>query len=223
MKSNIKLLYIFAIILLANTYTKAQVNAGETFLQGSLNANKSFNDLGFNNGRYSGSIDWGKYVSKNSANILSLTVSYEGATFDSQVYKNNVFRVGLAKGHEYYKPIFGKFGMYGRIMGGVNYSNSVNDINYGNGGMMKSNEITEHTIGVNLFGNGGLMYRLNDRWAFSGQLFNLNVASVGYNWKDEQRIPTQGATATSTKNQFSYNFSPNISFSFGIGIRYILK
>ncbi len=224
MKSNIKLIYIFVIVLFTNVLVKAQVSEGENFVQGSLSANKSFNDLGVNTGNYSGSIDWGKYVSKNSAKIFSLSISYQRTNTDSDLINIRNLTIGLSRGHEYYKPIFGKFGLYGRIIGGVNYSNGINDINNENSGaLIKRNESTTQSIGVSLAGSGGLMYRLNNHWAFTGQLFNLNLANVGYTWKDEQRVPIQGNPTTSTSNQLNYNFNPKLSFSFGIGIRYVFK
>ena len=225
MKSNIQFIYIFAIILLANTYSKAQFNAGDSFLQGSLNVNQSLSSSSNMAGQktYAIGVDWGKYSTKNTARILSLNINYTDQSYQTSALQNKVLNIGLNKGHEYYKSIFGKIGIYGRIMGGVNYGN-LQSKTLQNSGSVNYTQQTTNSLGLNLFGNGGIMYRLNDKWAFTGNLLNLNVANLNYAWTDGKISPLQGGTTENfTQKQFNYSFTPSLAFSYGLGIRYIIK
>lgn len=225
MKSNIKLIYIFVIVLLANTYSKAQFNAGDSFLQGSFNVQQPLNTKDnfsiFKN--YSFGVDWGKYSTKNTARILSLNINYTDQSYQTLAIQSKALSIGLNKGHEYYKNIFGKIGIYGRIMGGVNYGN-LQSTTIQNTSSVNYIQQNINSIGLNLSGNGGIMYRLNDKWAFTGNLLNLNVASLSYSWTDGKTSPLQGGSSENfTQKQFYYNFSPKVAFSYGLGIRYIIK
>lgn len=225
MKSNIKLIYIFVIVLLANTYSKAQFNAGDSFLQGSFNVQQplSSSDNFSTQKNYSIGVDWGKYNTKNTARILSLNINYTNQDYQYSAVQSKALNISLNKGHEYYKSIFGKIGIYGRIMGGVNYGN-LQSTTFQSSSSIGYTQQTINSIGLNLTGNGGIMYRLNDKWAFTGNLLNLNVASVGYSWTDGKRSPLQGGSSENfTQKQFDYNFSPKVAFSYGLGIRYIIK
>ena len=136
--------------------------------------------------------------------------------------KNKSLSFGLGKGQEFYKNIFGKFGLYGRILGSVNYTKS--DIaNITSNDPFLFTDKTNNQISLNLTGGAGLIYTLNDKWAFTGQLLNLNVASLGYSWENGSVSPNQGPVQTYTQRQFNYNFNPNISLSYGVGIRYMFK
>ncbi|MET3126749.1 hypothetical protein ABID42_001851 [Arcicella rosea] len=223
MKSNIKLLYIFAIILLANTFVKAQFNEGESYLDGSLMMNQSKFGESLDDHNSSIGFSYGKFISKNTAKTLSLLVGYNNVSSDIGLYGNKSFSVSLNKGREYYKTVFGKLGIYGGFSGGVRYNNQ--DLTSPNNqDPMSYTQRTANEIGISLDGGGGLVYRLNDKWAFTGSLVNLNLADVSYSWVDGKRMLTQsGVPSSFSEKQFKYDFNPKVSFSFGIGIRYIIK
>lgn len=223
MKSNIKLLYIFAITLLANTFVKAQFNEGESYLDGSLMMNQSKFGESLDDHSSSIGFSYGKFISKNTAKTLSLLVGYNNVSSDIGLYGNKSFSVSLNKGRQYYKTIFGKLGIYGGFSGGIAYNNQ-ELTSPNNQDLMSYTQRTSNEIGISLGGGGGLVYRLNDKWAFTGNLVNLNIADVSYSWADGKRNLTQsGVPSSFSEKRFEYNFKPKVSFSFGIGIRYILK
>ncbi|MEA5405492.1 hypothetical protein VB776_21310 [Arcicella sp. DC2W] len=223
MKSNMKLLYIFAIILLANTYVKAQFNAGESYLGGSLMMNQSKFGESLDNHNSSIGLGYGKFISKNTAKTLSIYVGYGNQSSSSGFLDDKSFGISLNKGRQYYKTIFGKLGIYGGFSGGINYNNQDTKTPY-NQEPMGYVERTANQIALSFDGGGGLVYRLNNKWAFTGNLINLDIADVSYSWADGKRNLTQsGVPSSFSEKRFEYNFKPTISFSFGIGIRYILK
>lgn len=224
MKSNIKILSILAIIFFVNITAKAQFSTGNTFVQGSLNINQPLNQNINPQTRYGIGIDWGKYITPNVANIYSMNVSLNLYRDEYSFYENNILNISFAKGKEYYKSIFGKFGVYGRIMGGVSYTRNYTSTPQ-NDGIIRLTEIMGNSVNLNLYGSGGLMYHVNDRFSVTANLLNANIASLGYSWGNTHQYDAvgNGDAVDGNFNRFNYNFRPNVSFSYGLGIRYIFK
>ena len=224
MKSNIKILSILAIIFFANITAKAQFSTGNTFVQGSLNINHPLKQDLIPQKRYGIGVDWGKYTSPNVANIYSMNVSLDLSKITNSPYENNNLNISFAKGKEYYKSIFGKFGVYGRIMGGVSYTKNFTSTPQSNG-IIRFTENVGNSVNLNLYGSGGLMYHVNDRFSVTVNLLNANIASLGYSWADTKQnfIAGNGDSVEGNIKQFNYNFRPNVSLSYGLGIRYIFK
>ena len=224
MKSNIKILSILAIIFFANITAKAQFSTGNTFVQGSLNINQPLNINLYQQKRYGIGVDWGKYITPNVANIYSMNVSLNLHRDEYSFYENNILNISFAKGKEYYKSIFGKFGVYGRIMGGVSYTKNYTSTPQSNG-IIRFTENVGNSVNLNLYGSGGFMYHVNDRFSVTANLLNANIASLGYSWGNTHQYYTigNGDSVEGNFNQFNYNFRPNVSLSYGLGIRYIFK
>jgi hypothetical protein len=223
MKSNLKVFSILAIIVFANITAKAQFSTGNTFVQGSLNINQPLKQDFIPQKRYGIGVDWGKYISPNVANIYSINVSLDLSKITNSPYENNTLNISFAKGKEYYKSIFGKFGVYGRVMGGVSYTRNYSSTPQSNGIISFSENMT-NSVNLNLYGSGGLMYHVNDRFSVTANLLNASIASLGYSWGDsKQNLVGNGETVEGNFKQFNYNFRPNVSFSYGLGIRYIFK
>lgn len=223
MKSIITSILVLAIIVGTDISLKAQFKTDSQFFQGTANINQSFGNNADRAKQFSTSVDWGKYKTKNCASIYSLLIAYQQVvpnTTNNNLEKKT-FNIGLGKGQEYYKTLIGKFTMYGRVMGNINY--------------YKTETGTSDTKGINLalFGNGGIIYPINQHWLITTQLLQVNVATIGYEWKEYQtsqyyptnRVDQNYANARIDVNtqEFKYNFSPDISFSYGLGIRYVIK
>ena len=222
-KSFITSLLFLGIMFIINITSKAQFKADGQFIQGSAIINQSLGNNADRAKQFSTSVDWGKYKAKNSANIYSFSVAFQQVapnTTNSNSDKKT-FTIGLGKGQEFYKTLIDKFSLYGRVMGSINY--------YKN----ESSSGDAKGINLNLFGSGGIMYPINQQWLITTQLLEVNVATISYEWEKYQisqyyptnRIAQNNASALiNIKSQeFKYNFNPYISFSYGLGIRYVIK
>lgn len=224
MKSNIKILSILAIIFFANITVKAQFSTGNTFVQGSLNINQPLNINLYQQKRYGIGVDWGKYITPNVANIYSMNVSLDLSRYTNFTYENNNLNISFAKGKEYYKSLFGKFGVYGRIMGGVSYNRNYTSTPQNNG-MISFTENMSNYVSLNLYSSGGLMYHVNDKFTITANLLSANFGSLGYSWGDtkDNLAIGNGDSVEGSFKRFDYNFRPNVSLTYGLGIRYIIK
>lgn len=224
MKSNLKVFSILAIIFFANISAKAQFNTGNTFVQGSLNINQPLNLNLYQQKRYGIGVDWGKYITPNVANIYSMNVSLDLSRYTNITYENNNLNISFAKGKEYYKSLFGKFGVYGRIMGGVSYTRNYSSTPQNND-LIRFTENMSNSFNLNLYGSGGLVYHVNDRFSVTANLLNANIASLGYSWGDTKQYLAigNGDSVDGSFKRFDYNFRPNVSLTYGLGIRYIIK
>ncbi|MET3125175.1 hypothetical protein ABID42_000263 [Arcicella rosea] len=170
MKSIINSILILAIIVGTSISLRAQVKADRQFFQGTANINQSFGNNADRAKQFSASVDWGKYKTKNSANIFSLLVAFKHTAPYQTSSTNDIkaFTIGLSKGQEYYKTLLGKLTIYGRVMGSINY--------YKN----ETSTSDKKGINLNLSGNGGLIYPINQQWLITAQLLQVNVATIGY-------------------------------------------
>lgn len=225
MKFIITSLFILTITIVTSISLSAQFKTDGQFLQGTANINQSFGNNADRAKQFSASVDLGKYKSKNSANIFSLLVAFRHSAPYPTSNNNDTkaFNVGLGKGQEFYKTLIGKFTMYGRVMGNLNY--------------YKTETGTDNTKGINLnlSGNGGLIYPINPHWLITAQLLQVNIANIGYEWGHYisyspsgpgNRIDQSYGSSATTEVDYQkiiYDFSPDISFSYGLGIRYVIK
>lgn len=226
-KSFITSLLFLGIMFIINITSKAQFKTDGQFVQGSAIFNQSLGNNADRAKQFSTSVDWGKYKTKNSANIYSFSVAFQQVAPNTTNSNSDAkaFTIGLGRGQEYYKTLIDKFTMYGRVMGNVNY--------YKN----EENTEEEKEINLNLLGSGGIIYPINKQWLITIQLLQLNVATIGYKWHkfedymyypNGNRINQSGSTNAYIKvyydsQYFKYNFNPYISFSYGLGVRYVIK
>ncbi len=222
-KSFITSLLFLGIMFTANITSKAQFKADGQFVQGSAIINQALGNNATRAKQFSTSVDWGKYKAKNSANIYSFSVAFQqvAPNITNSNSDKKTFTTGLGKGQEFYKTLIDKFTMYGRVMGSINY--------YKN----ESSSGDAKGVNLNLFGSGGIMYPINQQWLITAQLLQVNVATISYEWEKYQisqyyptnRVTQNNATALIhiESQEFKYNFNPYISFSYGLGVRYVIK
>ncbi len=227
-KSFINSLLFLGIMFITNITSKAQFKADGQFVQGSAIINQSLGNNADRAKQFSTSVDWGKYKAKKSANIYSFSLAFQQIAPSTTNSNSDTksFTIGLGRGQEFYKTLIDKFTMYGRVMGSINY--------YKNETSSSDNK----GVNLNLFGSGGIMYPINQQWLITAQLLQVNVATVNYEWgkfktnvvippnapRSGNRLEQNSASDNSTTfNELKYNFNPYISFSYGLGVRYVIK
>jgi hypothetical protein len=224
-----KLLLLILLGCLSSLCTQAQDNTGKKLVALSFGGTTSFNNSApfySNNGHnYSVDILLGKYASKTKMKYWSISTTFSGsytAVNNSNVADNTFgdesFGIGLRKGNEYYKPIFGKLSLYGGISGGfdVGFGDYQHYDDYSKG--------KYSSVSVDLSGRAGVIYAINSKWQLQGTFLDLNLFDATYKWSTTTNKVTPASSTTpleSTQTSFQYDLTPTLNLTYGLSVRYL--
>jgi hypothetical protein len=224
-----KLLLLIILGCVSSLCTQAQDNTGKKLVALSFGGTTSFsNSAPFysnNSHNYSVGVLLGKYASKTKMKYWSISTTFSGSY--SEVNNSNItdntfgdesFGIGLRRGNEYYKPIFGKLSLYGGISGGFNvgFGDYQNYADYGKG---KSSSVR-----VDLGGSTGVIYAINSKWQLQGTFLNLSLLNATYGWSTATTKATIASPTTPlerTQTSFQYDITPTLNLTYGLSVRYL--
>lgn len=224
-----KLLLLILLGCVSSLCTKAQDNTGKKLVALSFGGTTSFsNSAPFysNNGHnYSVDILLGKYASKTKMKYWSIFTTFSGSYSEvnnsnaaDNTFGNESFGIGLRKGNEYYKPIFGKLSLYGGISGGFNvgFGDYQNYADYGKG--------NSSSVRVDLGGSAGVIYAINSKWQLQGRFLNLSLFNATYGWStttNKDAVPSSSIPLERTQTSFQYDLTPTLNLTYGLSVRYL--
>ena len=223
-----KLLLLILLGCLSSLCTQAQDNTGKKLVALSFGGNTFFRNVtpfhsnDFHN--YSVGILLGKYASKTKMKYWNIYTTFTGSyaaannsnTMDNTF--NESFGIGLSKGNEYYKPIFGKLSLYGGMLGGFNVGfgdyKYYNDYSKGN----------SSSVRVDLGGSAGVIYAINSKWQLQGRFLNLSLFNATYGWStttNKDAVPSSSIPLERTQTSFQYDLTPTLNLTYGLSVRYL--
>ncbi len=223
-----KLLLLILLGCVSSLCTQAQDNTGKKLVALSFGGTTSFNNAASvysnNSHSYSVGVLLGKYASKTKMKYWSISTTFDG--YYTAVNNNNApndtfgdesFGIGLRKGNEYYKPIFGKLSLYGGVSGGFNVS--FEDYNYND--YRKGNS---SSVRADLGGSAGVIYAVNSKWQLQGTFLNLSLLNATYGWStttNKDAVPSSSIPLERTQTSFQYDLTPTLNLTYGLSVRYL--
>jgi hypothetical protein len=224
-----KLLLLIILGCVSSLCTQAQDNTGKKLVALSFGGTTSFsNSAPFysnNSHNYSVGVLLGKYASKTKMKYWSIFTTFGGYytaannnNTTDDTFRNESFGIGLSKGNEYYKPIFGKLSLYGGISGGFNVG--FGDYKYYNDDIKGNSS----SVRVDLGGSAGVIYAINSKWQLQGTFLDLNLFDATYKWSTTTNkvIPASSTTPLeSTQTSFQYDLIPTLNLTYGLSVRYL--
>lgn len=224
----IKLLLLITLSCASCLCTQAQDNTGKKLIGLSFVGNTTINNAAAafsnNNHNYSVGILLGKYANKTKMKYWNIYTIFDGSYSEvnvNNITDNNIFEyfgIGLSKGNEYYKPIFGKLSLYGGISGGFNVNfedyKHYNDDSKGNSSRVR----------VDLDGSAGVIYAINSKWQLQGRFLNLSLFNATYRWSTTTNKVSTTSSSTPlerTQTSFQYDLTPTLNLTYGLSVRYL--
>ncbi|MDI9877986.1 hypothetical protein [Flectobacillus longus] len=211
-------LLVISICLLSNFYSVGQYSEGKKYLEGSFGIGKVSVKNPTQSDALSSNLNltYGKFVTKSKARFWTFGFSHSETEngFEYNV-KNSQNRFSIGLGNEYYKPIFGNLGIYGRLQGNIyagNTSKTIKD------DVSPSNieDTDTFSSGITFGGSGGISYFVNKKLALVVPIVSSNLFALDFSQtKNETMI------STSRTSMISYSISPTINLNLGIGMRYV--
>ena len=223
-----KLLLLILLGCVSSLCTQAQDNTGKKLIGLSFVGNTAIrNVVAFNsnnNHNYSVGVLLGKYASKTKMKYWNIYTTFTGsyeAVNTNNATDNNIFEsfgIGLRKGNEYYKPIFGKLSLYGGISEEltVGFGDYQGYSNYSKG--------NSSSVRVDLDGSAGVIYAINSKWQLQGRFLNLSLFNATYGWSTTTNKVTPASSTTPlerTQTSFQYDLTPTLNLTYGLSVRYL--
>ncbi|UAY51750.1 hypothetical protein [Ferruginibacter albus] len=206
--------------------TKAQLNAGEKAIGGSISFN--LQDYNTNNdqlatpsryARANAFITLGKFISpaRERGFLLSYSLSSQTNWYGNDV-TTITHTIGAGYFRNYYKSIGKNFFL------SLNWNISGNGIFSAGPDSSANGEPVMKTKGwgISTSINPGIIYKIDKRWLVTMQL--NNIAFLGYSHLEEQTIQPQNSYTTTTNDLTAYSSLNNVSLgSISIGFKYIMN
>ncbi len=163
-------------------------------------------------------LSFGTFQEANQAKLWHVTVGFEDKGIEPTVTKNQVWQLGIGKTHEWYKTIFGNLRLYAGVFGHVGYTHvNKTQQSFSTVGITESQS---NTFALSLGGNAGLYYGLHKHWALTLQLIQVNAANLASEFVRNDYTEANN-TYTTNLTQVRYGIRPTLTFTSGIGIRYV--
>lgn len=201
----------------------AQDNTGKKVFAlgfGAATTNYSLPSYSSSNNSINVDLTLGKYKTKTLMKYWKVSAGFSGYQWETLANNNSFkstssnFLGGLSRGCEYYKPVFGKFSMYGALEAGIAFIHDGYDY--------ISQERNSNIIRLNVGGNAGFIYAINPKWQLKGTFLNLNALNTSYEWvKVNSALSSTTVSLTENSTSLKYSITPTVNLTYGLSVRYL--